>query len=485
MVFVAFEPQPESALVPTVFPTPFKPGPPHALVHRAAIETQAFLDTHEWVTASMFRGAFGGKMIGVLVLRHPDGRVGYLRAFAGRLGHGAPARGRHREGDRWNVDGFVPPAFDLAAFEALWGPGAVEISALDDQIVALQAEPNPSATMMATLEDALSAQQALSRALHERIHALYRFTNVRGEAARLRDLFEPRLPPGGAGDCAAPKLLAHARTLGARPLAMGEFWWGDPPPGGGRQHGVFYPACRSRCAKILPFMLEGIECEPVPDFGMKAIGVDEPRTVHEDESIIVVDKPAGLLSVRGRGARRQDSVETRLQRRAGLSLENGPWPRLAHRLDLATSGLLVAAKDKPTLVSLQRQFSARSVSKRYIAVVRGVVENDAGVIDLPLSRDLDDRPRQIHDARRGKKSVTEWSVLARSDGTTRIAFHPITGRTHQLRLHAAHASGLGAPIVGDWLYGFGGDRLMLHADTLAFDHPRTGERMRFTSTCPF
>ena len=230
-------------------------------------------------------------------------------------------------------------------------------------------------------------------------------------------------------------------------------------------------------------MLEGIECEPPPDFGIKVVPDAAPSILYEDEALLVVDKPAGLLSVPGRGPSRQDSVERRLQARRA-ELGEG-WPRLAHRLDLATSGLLVAAKNRDALVALQRQFSERSVDKRYIALLRGHLEGDDGVVDLPLRGDVDDRPRQIFDRADGKPSVTQWEVLDRTEVHTRVALYPKTGRSHQLRLHAAHEQGLGCPIVGDWIYGFGGERLMLHAESLSLTHPVRGTRMRFTSPCPF
>jgi tRNA pseudouridine32 synthase/23S rRNA pseudouridine746 synthase len=406
-------------------------------------------------------------MMGVLLVRSSEGVVGYLRGFAGMLGR------------RRVVEGFVPPAFDVDHFEELWNAGSPEISRLDKEIEDLRQRQGDGPE----LARARAEQVEFSRALHSKLYATYRIRNAAGQSLPLPEFFSPRLPPGGSGDCAAVKLIARAHELRARPLALAEFWWGSPPPAGGRQEGVFYPACRGRCAKLLPFMLEGIECEAAPDFGIKVVPDDAPEVIFEDDDILVVVKPAGLLSVPGRGPRRQDCVERRLQQRA--QLDDPSWPRLVHRLDLATSGILIAAKRKTVYVELQKQFSRQTIRKRYVAVVRGVVEAHSGVIDLPLTRDLDDRPRQMVDFRHGKASVTEWRVLERSEARTRVLLVPKTGRTHQLRLHAAHEAGLGLPIEGDWIYGFGGERLLLHAEGICFVHPRSGEPIDLRAPCPF
>ena len=313
----------------------------------------------------------------------------------------------------------------------------------------------------------------------KQVHDSYVITSYRGERRALRDLFAPGEPPGGAGDCAGPKLLGEAYRRGLRPIAMAEVWWGPPPVTGGRHEGGFYPACRGKCGPILPFMLEGLEVEPAPVFGAAAIAADEPRAVFEDDDVVVVDKPIGLLSVPGRSGALRDSVQTRL--RARYPAATGPL--VVHRLDLETSGLLLAAKSETMYVALQAQFARREIDKRYIAWVAGEVRGDGGVIELPLRVDLDDRPRQIVDAVHGKPAITEWTVLAREGGRTRVAFMPRTGRTHQIRVHAA--VGLGAPIVGDRLYGAPGDRLLLHAERLEFVHPRTGRRIAVLCPAPW
>jgi tRNA pseudouridine32 synthase / 23S rRNA pseudouridine746 synthase len=296
-----------------------------------------------------------------------------------------------------------------------------------------------------------------------------RITDARGETRALSP---------GEGECAAPRLLAQAYDLGLRPLALAEVWWGPTPATGGRHAGQLYPACRGRCGPLLGFMLGGLDVEPPPVFGAARIPDDEPRAVFQDEWVIVVDKPVGLLSVPGRDAALLDSVRERLRARS-------PGLTVVHRLDLDTSGLLLAARDDETYVALQRQFAERLVDKRYVAILDGEVTAEAGTIELPLRVDLDDRPRQIVDPVYGKPALTTWRVAGRDGARTRVHLVPHTGRTHQLRVHAAHPLGIGAPVLGDRLYGREAERLFLHAETLAFTHPRTGARVTLESPAPF
>jgi tRNA pseudouridine32 synthase/23S rRNA pseudouridine746 synthase len=337
----------------------------------------------------------------------------------------------------------------------------------------------------ARLERRLQALERLrrivSRALMKRIHDTYGIPNARGERRPLRALFSLGEPPSGAADCAGPKLLAHAFTHGLRPLALAEFWWGTPPPSGGRIAGAFYAACRDKCGPLLPFLLEGLRVAPPRTFSPPPAVTEGLSIVFEDAWVVVVDKPWGLLSVPGREASMMDSVLTRLRAR----YPRATGPLLVHRLDLDTSGLLIAALDPRTHADLQRQFTHREVQKRYVALLDGVVRGERGTIDFPIRVDLDDRPRQIHDPVHGKPALTEWHVLARSEERTRVAFFPRTGRTHQLRVHAAHPLGLGTPIVGDRLYGHEASRLHLHAESLSFRHPHTGQQVSFELPAPF
>ncbi|MCC7055205.1 MAG: RluA family pseudouridine synthase [Gemmatimonadaceae bacterium] len=464
---IRFTPAPSPADVPARFPSPFDRAAVHPLARRAAQETMAQLASP--AAAQWQLDAPGnGKMFGVLVVQARDGAAGYLRAFSGMLA------------GQWHHEGWAPPAFDAAERDAIWVAGDAEMRALASarEQVVLGGDPVAVAAFDAS-------RAARSRDLLPRIQESYRFTNARGELRLLRDLFAPALPPGGAGDCAAPKLLAQAYTCGLHPLALAEFWWGAPPKSADRRAASFYPACHGKCGPILAHMLRGLHADEPPVFGTAAVDAAHPRTVYEDAHLLVVDKPSGLLSVPGRSARLQDCVLTRLRAR----YPDVTGQIVVHRLDLDTSGLLLAAKDAATFSALQRLFSLRAIDKRYVAVVDGDVRGDSGEIALPLRLDIDDRPRHIHDPESGKPALTEWRVLERHAGRTRVQFTPHTGRTHQLRVHAAHPLGLDAPIVGDRLYGreapAEGERLLLHAERLAFLHPVTGAAVVVESPTPF
>lgn len=420
-----------------------------------------------------------GKMFGVLVVAAPDGALGYLRAFSGMID------------GRWEMPGWASPTFDAAQRDRVWGPGEAEMLDYAAQRAALvSAVPvEPAGRAPRRVEQALrtldAARTARSRVLMAQIQDCYRFGNAHGHVRPLRDLFAPGEPPAGAGDCAAPKLLAAAYAQGLTPLALAEFWWGAPSSTGDRREGVFYAACRGKCLPILAHMLEGLSADPPPLFGAAAIRDDEPRTLFEDAHLLVVNKPSGLLTVPGRSAALQDCVVSRLR----VRYPEATGPLVVHRLDMDTSGLLLAAKDLAVAKALQRLFSLREVEKHYVAVLDGLVAGEHGHITLPLRPDIDDRPRNIHDPVHGKPAHTEWQVLARAGGRTRVRFTPHTGRSHQLRVHAAHPAGLDAPIVGDRLYGRtppdDDDRLLLHAERLAFVHPVTGLKVTVEAPAPF
>lgn len=320
-----------------------------------------------------------------------------------------------------------------------------------------------------------------SRQLWQQMAYAYVIPNARGEERPLGALFAPEPPPGGAGDCAAPKLFAHAYRHRLRPLALAEFWWGAPLLIGERHAGAYYPACHSKCGQVLPYMLEGLPVDPAPVLGAAPIHEDEPRLLYEDPWVLVVDKPCGLLSVPGRHDPLRDSVLVRLRRRH----PDATGPLVVHPLEPEMSGLLLAAKDEETHAALQRQFARREADKRYVAWLDGRVTGDQGVVELPLRADFEHRPRHTVDPRHGKRAITEWRVTQRTEARTRVSLLPRTGRTHQLRVHAAHPLGLGAPIVGDRLYGGDDTRLMLHAEALTFVHPRTGERIDLECRAPF
>lgn len=307
----------------------------------------------------------------------------------------------------------------------------------------------------------------------------FEMLNARGEKCSLNQIFlttPSRIPPSGAGECCAPKLLQYAFSQKLTPIAMGEWWLGTSPKGEVRHAGQFYPACHSKCEPILDYMLQGLDVEPNPLRQTESLTL---RIVYEDDCLIVVDKPSGLCSVAGRES--NDSVVARLR----TQYPNDNQLIAAHRLDMDTSGLLVVARNKQTLSQLQQQFATGQVVKGYEAMLCGSVSCRKGTINLPLTPDITDRPRQKVDLTKGKKAVTEYEVVEQRNNQTRILFRPLTGRTHQLRVHAAHAMGLGCPIVGDNLYGSVSKRLMLHAKAITFVHPKTQQTMHFASEVPF
>ena len=319
-----------------------------------------------------------------------------------------------------------------------------------------------------------------SNDLQQRLFENYTFLNAKGEYKSLQTIFNTELdiaPPAGAGECAAPKLLQYAYKNNLQPIALGEFWWGQSPKSEIRKHGQFYPSCRSKCEPILGFMLQGLEVEENPMLQNPALG-KELETVYEDNYLMIINKPAEFLSVPGRNIK--DSVQTRVQKIIPSAL-------LVHRLDQSTSGLLLVAKNKNSYQFLQKQFIKRTVKKRYVAVLDGIVKKKTIDIDLPLRVDLDNRPHQLVCHQYGKPAQTRCEVIKVNSAKhqTRVHFYPITGRTHQLRVHAAHPDGLNAAIVGDDLYGKRADRLHLHAEYLEFVHPKTKERISFKVEADF
>ena len=378
-----------------------------------------------------------GKMFGVLVYEG-----GYLAAFSAKL-----------DGSYYN-DGFVPPVYEMK-------------------------------------EEPIGTSKEESQRLQRLLFANYNFVNGRGESRNLLDIFKDEkvvspddwfntshikhhtsqiLPPSGAGECCAPKLLQYALTHDLEPLSLAEFWVGAPSKTEIRQEGAFYAPCSGKCVPILKHMLEGLQ---VIGYGLQETGYQKPEVVYEDEWLIVVNKPAGLLSVPGKSE--EPSVESLMGAKA------------VHRLDQDTSGLLVLAKTAEVYKELQAYFQRRDILKRYEAVVKpndgmsataSLNDENDGIIELPLLPNPYDRPRQMVNVEHGKSAITRYVIRERRpDGTVLVDFYPLTGRTHQLRVHAAHPEGLNAPIVGDRLYGTAGERLMLHAAEISFVHPITKEEM--------
>ncbi len=338
------------------------------------------------------------------------------------------------------------------------------------------------------MERLKNRRRTMSDDLQRWLFSQFQMLNSRGERRSLLDIFSAStgsIPPSGAGECCAPKLLQYAFSHGLTPVCMAEFWWGESPKAEVRHHLSYYPACRGKCKPILEYMMQGMETDPDP----LADGRDGDaiETVYEDDVMAVVCKPAGMLSVPGKSVRK--SVLSELRKR----WPSADGPLLVHRLDMDTSGLLVAAKTMAAYVNLQRQFASRTIRKTYVALLSCRPDRpESGVINLPMRPDPLDRPRQVIDEVYGKEAQTEYRIVGESRGLTRVLLIPHTGRTHQLRLHCAHESGLGAPVEGDVLYGrsaqrqsLHGQRLFLHAQSIELLHPVTGKPLRFERKAGF
>lgn len=523
--------------LPSRFTNPFD-YTPHPLVLRAANELSMYLLTRHDLLPELNKG----KMLGVLVIRTPDNRIGFISAFSGHLlgsNHHTP---------------FVPPVFDLLNPDDYFIPEEAAISRLNQRIQhieqseeyqILQKQVAEMGKMLdeefeqtkqkfaeakayrdwlrqTTLTEAEKAalikesqfqkaelkrlerrikeeklrchqklspyQKEINQLKHERKHrsALLQerlfhsfiLMNARGEQTDLSEIFRStpqRVPPAGAGECALPKLLQFAYKNLFQPLASGEFWWGDSPRTEIRHHGKFYASCMGKCKPILEFMLQGLNVEKT---ATNQFTDEYPlEIIYEDDWLMIVDKPSGLLSVPGKES--PTSVQSILEYKKSGDLF------VVHRLDRDTSGLIVVAKDLETYKTLQKQFAERSIHKKYIALVEGTVENNRGTIDLPIAADYLNRPCQKVDYEKGKAAISVYEVAERRANQTLIHFYPLTGRTHQLRIHAAHPLGLGHPIVGDSLYGHPSDRLCLHATEIRLKHPILKQEMSFSSPISF
>ncbi|MEZ5172012.1 MAG: pseudouridine synthase [Bacteroidia bacterium] len=471
-----------------------------------------------------------------------EGKIGFLAAFSGRLGNTN------------RLPGFVPPVFDLLDEEGFFRQGEHEISQINQNITALEKNPEiehlkmqlqhaqassaeaiaKAKALMAddkkqrhhlrsqldtnlpltqqqeilkqleqesrnshrlykhtvavcrkTLNEAESAlQQAtaeieslkkkrkeMSSALQEKLFDSYSFLDSHRNRRNLKSIFaeEPvGYPPSGAGECCAPRLLQYAFSQGLKPLSIAEFWWGDSPVTEIRHEGNFYPACRGKCAPILKHMLNGIELENEQALNGTSSEL-KPEIIFEDEWFLAIHKHENMLSVPGK-LHEESLLQILRKQKAG-------WEQLiaAHRLDMSTSGILLFAKNLEAYRAVQALFISRQVKKRYVAILSSKPALNQGVVSLPLRADYFNRPRQMVCEKEGKPAITSFQVISDNKDGCRVHFYPETGRTHQLRVHAAHPLGLNAPIVGDDLYGFEGPRLMLHAEFLAFTHPFTNK----------
>lgn len=507
---------------------------PHPLCRLAAAQVKEYVSRH----ALLAREAEHGKMFGVLVVEDAGGRMGFLAAYSGLLADRndwpwfvPPVYDSQQEDGHFKtaeraivrlsrlIEALEASPWLSAAHEQVADVERRQTAAIaeqrrliteakqrrdllrtqplsDEQLADLTRESQHMKAELrrtrqryavllseaqATLSRRLNALQTLReerRQMSERLQrwlfSQYVVLNARGCRTDLLHIFADtpqHLPPSGAGDCCAPKLLQQAYAAGLRPLCMAEFWMGRSPEGAIRHDSQYYPACRGKCLPILTFMLQGLDVEPNP------LATSSGRTIstlYEDDALAVIVKPEGLLSVEGRTSR--ESVEAIARRR----WPQAKGPLIVHRLDMDTSGLMLIAKTPAAHKSLQAQFLRHEVQKTYVAMLQGVPHAPRqGLIDLPLRPDPMDRPRQVVDYEKGRETLTRYEVLASDGRRTLVRLFPQTGRTHQLRLHCAHAEGLGCPIAGDPLYGEKGRRLMLHAMRISFCHPVSGERMTF------
>lgn len=418
---------------------------PHPLCCEAAAEVQQYIAEHEEIRNDADRG----KMFGVLVVSLPpsvsgkEGELAFLAAYSGLLA------GRND----WSY--FVPPVYDAQQPDGHFKTTEREISAK-------------------------GGDKEMSQELQLWLFHQYQLLNAHGEKKDLVAIWQSYytreklrrkfpLPPGGTGDCCAPKLLQYAYQKGLHPVCMAEFWWGAPTKEEVRQHLNYYPACRGKCKPILTWMLQGLDVDPNPELlGFQHM---EIPVVYEDDALLVVNKPSGILSVPGRIE--DYSVEAVMRERYPDSI-------VAHRLDMGTSGLLIVAKNGESYRILQQQFIRHEVKKKYVALLEHSGEG-SGSICLPMRPDPMNRPRQVVDMNHGKRAATRYEFI----GNRLVALWPETGRTHQLRIHCAHPDGLANPIVGDELYGTRGQRLCLHAAEIWFRHPVSGSEMHITSEIPF
>lgn len=318
-------------------------------------------------------------------------------------------------------------------------------------------------------------RKEMSDTLQEWIFRQYQVQNYKGEIHSILDIFSENglVPPGGTGECAAPKLLNYAFRKNLKPLAMGEFWYGKSPATAVRTQGHFYPSCTSKCGPLLGHMLNGMNL-------LKENSIHgEPFIKYEDDDIIVGYKPSGMPSVPGLTGG-TSMLDWLVSATGCTEIES------VHRLDMDTSGVMIFAKHQKAGNNIRRQFEQHSIKKTYKARLSGSGNNlhpgDRGIISIPLSPDYDERPRQKADFCHGKETITEYQIeKTLDDGSIMVIFWPKTGRTHQLRVHSAHRLGLGHPIMGDMLYGgVGASRLYLHAEEIRFIHPTISQEVTFT-----
>ena len=414
-------------------------------------------------------------MFGVLITA--DGSV--LKAYSGQIC------------GRSDWEGYVPAVFDYLQPNGFFKRHEAEIVAL---------------------HEAGQPTRERSAALQRWLFSKFMLCSPQGERRSVRDVFadwaeanhsKQVVPPGGTGECCAPKLLHYANSHGMVPVALTEFWYGASPKGEIRHHGMTYQPCQGKCQPILPFLL-GDRLPELLANRTASNPVTQLKVLYEDEWLIAVDKPAGMLSVPGKRDNycAEKILHSQLSPLTSSLDPKGRLPeqelsplflKMVHRLDMDTSGVILAAKTPEVYKAMQRMFSLHEeVQKEYVAllsppsyIIHHTSDIFAGRISLPLSADFYNRPRQIVDYEGGKEAVTDYEFLSHQGGALAVRLKPLTGRTHQLRVHCAHPDGLGMPILGDPLYGSeSADRMYLHATRLTFTHPVTNESITIESPVP-
>lgn len=546
--FQPFKTNPEHISLPEKFTFPFY-YEPHELSKIAAQEVQDYLQTqkdfiHNFGLDENLDTMVIGKMFGVLVVQNNENELGYLAAFSGKLAESnyisffvppvfdmLQNDGFYKIGEqelnklnaqieqKENTPTFISAKNNvvltkLKAQEEIASQKQniknlkknrdlkrIEIQQLSDNAkIEIEKElieesrqesiilkkitkfwnqkiteaENKLSELVSEINLLKETRKSKSAQLQQQLFENYSFLNKNQEIKSLGEIFNQN-PPAGAGECAAPKLLQYAFQNNMKPIAMAEFWWGQSPKSEVRKHKQFYPACTGKCEPILAHMLQGISLDENPFLKNTAQG-KSLEIIYEDNHLIAVNKPEDFLSVPGKLI--QDSVQERIKMSQSNSL-------IVHRLDMSTSGIILVAKNQEVYKKLQSQFIKRQVKKRYVALLNGLVKNNSGTINLPLRVDLHNRPFQIVCYEYGKPAQTNYEVIWRKNGKTLVHFYPITGRTHQLRVHASHHLGLNCPIVGDDLYGTKANRLHLHAEQITFTHPISKEIVILTSKIDF
>ena len=448
-----------------------------------------------------------GKMLGILLVEHPQSesssiaRVHYNNTIAYLVAYSGVVNGLN-DAEQY----FVPPVYDLQNPDDFYLQKDRAITDINHELA------SSDSLAPSRIKRLKAERRQLSIALQREIFSHFNFLNPSGTYRNVIDIFADAkrgLPPGGAGECAAPRLLQYAYEHRLLPLQIAEFWYGSSPVGIQRIHGHFYPSCIEKCSPILRFMIPSL-AEAVPE-SLPSSHTEDLRVIYDDDYMVAVHKPSGLLSVPAKDLS-QPNVETILHR----MYPSVKGPMLVHRLDQATSGILLAAKDAQTFKALNQLFVEKKLHKRYLARLKGKLKSQCGIISLPLSVNPDDRPRQVVDHQFGKEAITYYEIIEDHCGykpipsndceiteckwgnepipadETLVALYPLTGRTHQLRVHCASPFGLDHPIVGDTLYDILDEhgnnvschssgskktstspRLMLHAESLTLEHPHT------------